>query len=140
MTHEFSPVPRADHSDPILQQGQNGAYEKMNAGSASSPTLIMWQLPALCPYLLQCSFQQRQYVSWPTLLTSHLVQVVVKVGIPSTEISSQQSGVCSEDRCHGNLAGARENNPWTRLPLVEMTDDIELVSQLVCQLENKRCI
>lgn len=74
----------------------------------------------------------RLYTAWPTLLTSHLVQVVVKVSIPSTEVSPQQGGMCSEDCRHGNLAGARENKPWTRLPLMEMTNDIGLVSQLVC--------
>lgn len=74
---------------------------------------------------------QTQYTI-PPLVTSHLVQVVVKVCIPSTEVSSQQGGVCSEDCCHWNFARPGENKTRTSLPLVEMTDNIGLVSQLIC--------
>lgn len=41
------------------------------------------------------------------LLTAHLVQVVVEVHIPRTQVPSQQGGVCCEDCCHRNLARAR---------------------------------
>lgn len=42
-----------------------------------------------------------------------------------------------EDRGHGNLAGAGENQSRTCLPLVKVTNYIGLVPQLVRQLENK---
>lgn len=70
-------------------------------------------------------------------MTSYLVQVVVKICISSTKISSKQGSVRGEDRGHGNLAGAGENQSRTCLPLVKMTNNIGLVPQLVRQLENK---
>lgn len=66
------------------------------------------------------------------LLTSHLVQVVVEVHIPCTQVPSQESGVRCEDCCHRNLARARQNEPRTCLPLMEVTNDIGLVSEVVC--------
>lgn len=70
-------------------------------------------------------------------MVSYPAQVVIKICIPSTEVSSQQGRMCCEHSCHWNLAGARENKPRSRLPLVEMTNDIWLVSEVVRQLE--RC-
>lgn len=73
-------------------------------------------------------------------MTSHLVQVVVKIGIPSTEVASEQRGMSGEHRGQRDAAGAAQDQPGASLPLVEVSNHVGLVAQLVCQLEEpQRC-
>lgn len=74
------------------------------------------------------------------VFTSHLVQVVVKVHVPSAEVPSQQGGVRCEDRCHGNLTGARQDETRTGLPLMEVSDDFGFVPEVVRQLEERQVL
>lgn len=65
---------------------------------------------------------------------SHLAQIIVEIHICSTQVPAQQGGVCRKDGCHGDLPRTAQYEPWSRLPLVEMADDMGLVLELVCQL------
>lgn len=68
-------------------------------------------------------------------VTSHLVQVVVKICISSTKVASEQCGMSGENRGQRDAAGAAQDQPGTGLPLVEVSNHVGLVAQLVCQLE-----
>lgn len=72
-------------------------------------------------------------------MTSHLVQVVVKVGISSTKVASEQRGMSGENRGQRDATGAAQDQSGTSLPLVEVSDHVGLVAQLVCQLEEPQC-
>ena len=65
----------------------------------------------------------------------HLAQVVVEVHVPGAEVAPQQGGVRGEHRCHGDLAGAGEDEPGARLPLVEVSDDVGGVAKVIRQLQ-----
>lgn len=65
---------------------------------------------------------------------SHLVQVVVKISISSTQVASKQRGVSGENSGQREAAGAAQDESGTSLPLVEVSNHVGLVAQLVCQL------
>lgn len=52
----------------------------------------------------------------------YLVQVVVEIGLSSTEVSTQKSSVGGEHRGHVHVSRSQSDQPDTRLPLVTMHD------------------
>lgn len=68
-------------------------------------------------------------------VTPHLVQVIVKICIPGTEVASEQRGVSGENGGQREAAGAAQDQSSTSLPLVEVGDHVGPVAQLICQLE-----